>query len=182
MKGIVFCEFISMVEDCYSYEMADKIICSSDLATGGAYTAVGTYDHREIVQLVSHLSEQTGTPVPDLIRAFGQHLCKRFAVLFPDFFSECSSTFAFLSGVDGKIHVEVRKLYPDAQLPEFTHAFPEPGCMSFIYRSKRPLADLAHGLILGCIAHYGEQISVTRDDLVCADGSHVRFMLKADKA
>lgn len=182
MKGIVFCEFISMVEESFSYEMADKIISSSELATGGAYTAIGTYDHREIVQLVTRLSEETGTPAPDLIRAFGEHLCKRFAALYPAFFAECSSTFAFLSGVDGKIHVEVRKLYPDAQLPEFAPAFPEPGCMLFTYRSERPFADLAEGLILGCIAHYGENIALTRDDFPCADGAHVRFTLKAAKA
>lgn len=177
MKGIVFCEFISMVEERFSPEMADRIIDASTLATGGAYTTVGTYDHREIVQLVSHLSAATGTAVPDLIRAFGVHLCQRFATLYPTFFAEHRSAFAFLASVDNQIHVEVRKLYPDAELPVFEHAFPEPNRMLFTYRSKRPFADLAEGLIQGCITYYGENIALTRDDLPCADGAHVRFTL-----
>jgi hypothetical protein len=178
MKGIVFCEFISMVEEYFSLDIADRIIASSELATGGAYTSAGTYDHREFVQLITRLSEETKVPVPDLVCTFGRHLCKRFAMLYPSFFAECQSTFEFLASVDGKIHVEVRKLYPDAQLPEFAHAFPEPGCMVFTYRSKQPLADLAEGLIQGAIAHYGEKINLTRDNLPCADGAHVRFTLK----
>lgn len=42
MKGIVFREFITMVETQFSLETADAIIADSTLATGGAYTTVGT--------------------------------------------------------------------------------------------------------------------------------------------
>ncbi|MBA1333177.1 heme transporter CcmB, partial [Candidatus Endoriftia persephone str. Guaymas] len=44
MKGIVFSKFIEFVEERFSPEMADDIIESSDLPSGGAYTSVGTYD------------------------------------------------------------------------------------------------------------------------------------------
>src|SRR6266404_5027935 len=126
MKGIVFREFIDFVEQRFSFDTADNIIASADLATGGAYTSVGTYDHREIVALVGHLSAATKISVPDLLRTFGQHLFHRFAVLYPSQFEECASTFAFLGVLDNKIHVEVKKLYPDAELPVFEHGFPDP--------------------------------------------------------
>ena len=45
MKGIVFTEFLEMVEDKFSADMVDDIIDDCDLASGGAYTAVGTYPH-----------------------------------------------------------------------------------------------------------------------------------------
>lgn len=178
MKGIVFCEFIDMVEECFSLELADRIISSSMLATGGAYTSVGTYDHREIIELVDHLSGATGIPAPALIRTFGEHLCKRFALLYPVFFSKHTSAFDFLASIDSQIHVEVKKLYPDAELPEFEHHFPGPDSMVFIYRSKRPFADLAEGLIHGCITHYNEAISLTRANLPGGNGAHVSFALE----
>lgn len=177
MKGIVFSEFIQMVEERFSLEVTDKIIAESKLATGGAYTSVGTYDHREIVELVTHLSETTGTSIPDLLRAFGEYLFKRFPVLFPAHFAGVGSTFRFLATLDSKIHPEVKKLYPDAELPSFEHAFPTPDRMILEYRSQRPFADFAEGLLRGCIDHFGERIALTREDLACATGAHTLFLL-----
>ena len=45
MKGVIFTEFLEMVESHFSPEMADRIITAARLPSGGAYTAVGTYDH-----------------------------------------------------------------------------------------------------------------------------------------
>ncbi|MNY76012.1 hypothetical protein D3C86_2154630 [compost metagenome] len=45
------------------------------------------------------------------------------------------------------------------------------------YRSARPFADLAEGLIAGCINHYGEKIDVTREDLSDSAGTAAWFTL-----
>ncbi|RJG02529.1 heme NO-binding domain-containing protein [Noviherbaspirillum sedimenti] len=177
MKGIVFREFIEMVEEHFSPETADKIISSSNLSTAGAYTTVGTYDHREIIELVGHLSKTTGLQPPELLRAFGARLFKRFSELYPSHFAALHSTFDFLRILDSKIHIEVKKLYPDAELPSFQHDFPEPDRMILVYNSRRPFADLAEGLIGGCIDHFRETIALAREDLLCADGTRVRFTL-----
>lgn len=177
MKGIVFCELINMVEECFSLETADQIIAASNLETGGAYTAVGTYDHREIVELVSHLSTITGTPAAHLLRNFGEYLFRRFSLLYPTYFATQNSTFDFLGILDNKIHVEVKKLYPDAELPVFHHEFPDRQRMVFVYMSSRPFGDLAEGLIRGCIDYFKEKIVLTREDLPAKEGTHVRFTL-----
>jgi hypothetical protein len=179
VKGIVFCEFIGMVEECFSLEMADRIIAASNLATGGAYTSIGTYDHREIVELIGNLSAATGIPDAELTRRFGEHLCQRFALLYPAFFSEHGTSFSFLASVDDKIHVEAKKLYPDAELPAFDHHFPDASSMVLVYRSKRPFADLVEGLIRGCIGHYHETIGLARENLSGMAGTHARFTLKS---
>jgi hypothetical protein len=177
MKGIVFRELVDMVESHFSPETADKIISSSRLATGGAYTSVGTYDHTEIVELVSHLSATTGISQPDLLSTFGEHLLNRFALLYPAHFIGQTSTFDFLAILDNKIHVEVKKLYPDAELPVFEHGSTDPNKLVFVYRSKRPFADLAEGLIRGCIRYFNEEIVLTREDLPSDGGAHTRFTL-----
>jgi Haem-NO-binding len=109
MKGVVFTEFLEMVEDRFSPEMADRIIEGAKLPSGGVYTTVGTYDHGEMIQLVSCLSEETGIPSAELVRSFGMHLFGRFHTMFPKYFEDVSSSFDFLQRTDHYIHVEVQK-------------------------------------------------------------------------
>lgn len=177
MKGIVFTEFLEMVEETFSFEVADRILEASDLASGGVYTAVGSYDHAEMVQLVTHLSQETDMAVPDLVRAFGKHLFGQFEKRYPQFFEGIDSAFDFLQRVESYIHFEVRKLYPDAELPRFECDASQPGCLVMVYHSNRPFADLAEGLIMGCIAHYGEDIDLQSQDLSDGQRQHVRFSL-----
>ena len=177
MKGVVFVEFLEMVEDRFSPEIADRIIEASDLPSGGAYTGIGSYDHAEMVQLVTQLSAATGTPAPVLVHTFGKYMFGRFAVLYPQLFEGIESAYSLLEKIDSTIHVEVRKLYPDAELPRFECNTSEPGRLTLIYRSPRGFADLAAGLIEGCIEHFGDTIDVQREDLSGGQGTQVRFSL-----
>ena len=54
MKGIVFTEFLEMVETKFGLETVDNIIENSDLKSEGIYTSVGTYDFNEMVTPVSY--------------------------------------------------------------------------------------------------------------------------------
>ena len=63
MKGIVFTEFLEMVENTFGLETVDYIIYKSDLKSEGAYTSVGTYDFFEMLSLISNLSEKVNIPV-----------------------------------------------------------------------------------------------------------------------
>ncbi len=182
MKGIVFTEFLEMVEATFGAEVVEQIIDASDLPSGGAYTAVGTYDHNELIRLVGQLSAVTGIAAPDLVRAFGKHLFGRFVTLYPGFFKGVGSAFAFLGRVDAYIHVEVRKLYPDAELPRFECNLLGPGRIELFYRSTRPFADLAEGLIMGCGEHFGERIELRREDHPEGHEGAVRFLLTSSKA
>lgn len=164
MKGMVFTEFLEMVEETFSEEMADAIIEGAHLPSGGAYTTVGTYDHLEMMALVDALHHQTGIPAAELVQNFGRYLFQRFFSLYPQMFEGIGSTTDFLMRIENYIHVEVRKLYADAQLPVFQFK-QETNRFELIYRSDRPFADLAEGLIHGCIQHYGEPWILSRLDL-----------------
>ncbi len=67
--------------------------------------------------MVVALSAHTGVPLPDLTRAFGRYLFGRFSTLYPAFFEGVGNAFDMLKRIDDHIHVEVRKLYPDPELP-----------------------------------------------------------------
>lgn len=177
MKGIVFTEFLEMVESRFSPEMADSIIEGAELPSGGAYTAVGTYNHSEMIELVTCLSKETGISAAELMRSFGMFLFERFYVLFPRYFNGIDSSFRFLGQIENYIHVEVRKLYPEAELPSFEYDISRPGSMCLTYRSTRPLAGLAEGLIRGCVAHFGENADIAVEDLSNGKGTAARFLI-----
>ena len=86
MKGIVFSESLELVEEKFGLETVDHLIESTELASGGAYTAVGTYPHSEMVALVVALSQKSGIPVPDLLKVFGHHLFNTFNKNYSVFF------------------------------------------------------------------------------------------------
>lgn len=177
MKGIVFTEFLEMVEDKFSPEVADRIIEDSALPTCGAYAATGTYDASELVSLVANLSTRSDVPVPDLLLAYGRGLFGRFRELYGGFFEGVETAFQFLASVEHYIHIEVRKLYPEAELPRFEYEEQSADRMVMIYRSERPFAMFAEGLIRGCVEHFGEAIEISHEDLSGGQGTEARFVL-----
>lgn len=175
MKGVVFTEFLEMVEGRYSVDMVDDILDDANLTSGGTYTAVGTYDHREMVSLVLALSKRTDVPAPDLLRAFGEHLFGRFVANYPGFFAKTSDAFTFLAGLDEIIHAEVRKLYPDAELPRFDVESRDEHRLVLLYTSTRHFEDLAEGLLRGCVAHFGGAEVISRELIGSDDARRERF-------
>lgn len=166
MKGVIFTEFLTMVEQAHGLDMVDTIIEKSDLPSGGAYTAVGTYPHTEIVSLVVNLSEETSTEISDLLKAFGQYLFHSLAKAYPMFVQKSSDPLDFLEQVETYIHVEVRKLYPDAELPTFECSRPNsPDQLHMVYHSIRHMEDVCEGLIKGSLEHFGAQATVERKTL-----------------
>lgn len=177
MKGIVFTEFLDMVEQKFGYEIVDQIIEDSDLKSNGIYTAIGTYPHSEVVSLLMNLSDRVKVDPAILLKDFGKYLFDTFLASYPQFFTVVDNAFAFLHSIDNHIHVEVLKLYPDATLPKFLSHETEDGSMIMTYKSERKMAALAEGLIEKSIAHYNEVCTIDSENLN-DDGSEVRFTIK----
>lgn len=165
MKGMVFCDFLEMVDKVFSPEVVENIIDLSNLPNKGAYTDIGTYDHKELLRLVSNLSTITGVPISTLEVEYGKYLFKKLYNRYTDIVQNANSTFNFLQQVDQHIHVEVLKLYPEAELPRFECTMLSPKSMTMKYSSNHPFADLAEGLIQGCADHYQEVITLKRQKL-----------------
>ena len=85
MKGIIFTEFLELVEDKFGLEMVNTIIEENDLESEGIYTAVGTYNHDEIVKLVTSLSQHSAIPVEGLLIVYGEYLFGTFLKSYTHF-------------------------------------------------------------------------------------------------
>lgn len=177
MKGIVFTEYLEFVEDNFGYNLIDELMTSMDLPSGGIYTAVGSYEFTELIQLLLKTCELTKKEPAFLLNKFGWHLFGVFTRAYPQFFTEARSSFDILSTLDDKIHPEVLKLYPDAELPKFDIEKHDQNELIMIYKSARRMSDFATGLIEACMAHFKEVGSIDKEQLD-QHGETVRFIIK----
>lgn len=169
MLGMVFTELIEMVEDKFSPEIADKMVEAAEDKGGGVYTAVGAYPAEHVQAMVGRLSEITGIPAAELVRAFGRHLLGRFAESHPGHFQRHPDVFDFLARIDSDIHVEVKKLYSNATLPRFKVLSRSEDLLELRYTSPRRMELLAHGLIeqLGEFSGQPLKVEASSDDTGC---------------
>lgn len=177
MKGLIFTEFLDLVEERYGLAVKAQIIRKARLPNDGAYTAVGNYDHRELGRLAGELSVATGAALPDLLEEFGGRIFSMFVRNYGHFFNGAKSCFDFLAHIEGYIHVEVRKLYPDAELPTFSYPRRDADTLVMEYHSPRPLGVFAKGLVRAAIRHYREDIELQVEDLSGGAGTDMRFSM-----
>ncbi|TGD61315.1 guanylate cyclase [Tabrizicola sp. WMC-M-20] len=180
MKGLVFVELLAMAENTFGEAVVDNVIARADLPSGGAYTAVGNYPCDELMALVRGFSQHSGIAGPELQRLFGHWMMDSFVRHYPDFFVGRGGSLDMLAAIEDEIHVEVRKLYPDADLPHFDVLRPEQNMMQMTYRSPRPLVDFCHGLIEGCVAHFKETAVIDRNDRITKESTEADFHIRIE--
>ena len=117
--------------------------------------------------------------VSDMVQAFGKHLFPKLAKSHPKIVGDTASLFDFLEGIETHIHREVRKLYPDAELPAFETNRPSDGHLVMTYNSQRPFADLAFGMISGAAQFFEKKILIERKDIANKGGFAAEFHVVA---
>ena len=176
MKGVIFTEFLELVEKKFGLAMVDKIIGQSNLASEGVYTSVGTYEFGEMLQLITHLSTNTDISVDDLLLVYSEHLFAALIKSHPNLVSHYKDPMDLLASIENHIHVEVQKIYPDAQLPTFDLEERTDSKMVMIYKSDQALYMLGKGLMLETFKLFKVPVEITFDKLN-EDGTEVRFVI-----
>ncbi len=182
MKGVIFTELFDMLESLHSPTYVQELIDGLNLESKGAYTRVGTYPSCEMRAIVTKLSDKTQTPISELLHIFGTHLFTRFAEIYPQYFSGINNAYDFLASVENYIHVDVKKLYPDAELPRFEIHQHDAQVFHFTYISSNNFGNLCEGLIRGCIDYIEETISLCSKDLSPSSGAKIEYMLRKEIA
>jgi len=158
VKGVVFVELLKMAEEAFGEDTVDDVLEKSGI--DGAYTTVGNYPCSELVSIVQAFSDHSGISPELLQRKFGHWMMGFFSEHYPGFFENKAGPFEMLEAVDGEIHVEVRKLYPDAELPRFETERKSDDELEMVYSSPRPLVDFCHGLIESCVDHFDQSADI----------------------
>ncbi len=180
MKGIVFTEFLELVEDKFGLEMADTIIQESNLESGGIYTAIGTYDFSEMLNLLTSLSKHTDLSIDNLLLVYAEHFFGVIKKSYPGFLEQYDDPIEMLSSIENHIHVEVRKIYPDAELPTFTTVEKTENTLVMIYRSSRAMYSFGRGLMNKTFEYFNAKATILVEKLK-EDGTEVKFSITRDE-
>ncbi len=176
MKGAVFTEFIEFVEESYSFDTADKMLEPED-GNNKIYTQAGNYPFEELVALVVSVHKTEGVEVGEILYSFGVYLFGKLIRMAPFLMAGAESTIDVISKVDTYIHIEVKKLYPEAELPKFDVTQQSENYLEMIYSSDKKLEVLAKGLMMGAAQHFKEEIEVEYE--VLEEEPHtVKFTIK----
>lgn len=171
MRGLIFTQYLEMVENHYSADMVDDIIEDVNPPSGGSYTAVSKYNHQELADLCVALAKRTDQTLTDILIEYGIYV---FAPLYDKYkrlFRTKSSAIEFLLEVDSDIHKEMRKLYPDATLPNI-ECYLEGDVLVMHYQSDRHFADLVKGLIIGCGQYFGEEMEFLSEEVTSGNATY----------
>jgi hypothetical protein len=122
-------------------------------------------------ELARRLAGAAGVPIDAWLRRFGAALFAQLAVLHAVFFIGVGTAFDFLASFERNVHDEVRALDAGLAPPRMRAERLGPERLRVTYESDRDLAALAHGMLEGCLAHFGEPAVVraeaARDGAVC---------------
>ena len=176
MKGIVFTEFLEMVEEEFGIEVVDHILNESKLQSEGIYTSVGTYDFIEMQSLLINLSKKVAIPLDDLIYSYGLYFFNTLIKVHPGIFALYKDPIELLSSIENHIHVQVRKLYPGAELPTFKIEKKTEDQLEILYFSERAMYMFAKALMEKTFEHY-DQASKIRLEKIENNGTKVRFLI-----
>jgi hypothetical protein len=119
MKGIVFNDFLELVEIKFGLEMVGRIIPESQLSSNGIYTAVGTYRFYEMLQLLQNLSHHSKISIDSLLLNYSQYFFSVIQTSRLSFLITYKDPIEMLSFIENYIHIEVKKICSKAEFPIF---------------------------------------------------------------
>lgn len=176
MKGIVFTEFLDLVEDKFGLKMVDKIISQSELKSQGIYTAIGTYSFSEMLQLLQHLSANTAISIDDLLLVYAEHFFSVIEKSYPGLLATYNDPIEMISSIESHIHIEVRKIYPDAELPTFIVEEKTENSLVLNYKSSRAMHHFGLGLMNKTFEHFNSTATIVLEKIK-EDGTEVKFII-----
>lgn len=175
MQGTIFTALEEMVISKMGLAVWDELIESTQPPSGASYTSGQQYDDQELVNFVVALSEKTGSPVPDLLNAFGQYLFRILYKNSPINLDHITNLREYLLLIDGVIHKEVKRVHPSAYLPKFEYDESDDKKLVMYYQSKRKLCHASIGLIQGAADKFEQDISIEHPQ--CMHDGHEKCTL-----
>ncbi|MDP4598234.1 MAG: heme NO-binding domain-containing protein [Pseudomonadales bacterium] len=175
MKGIVMNLLAEMVEQQFGMAAWNQVLKAAELE--GAYTSAALYADSELQTLVGLLSQQHQIPADDLVFAFGRFMFPAFVERYPLLLEKLPGFLPFLEAIDSVIHVEVRKIHPDATTPTFHHQRLSSTVLLLEYHSARQLCRLAEGLIDAVASYYGATYQLAHGPCLRHGGSHCGLLV-----
>lgn len=179
MKGVIFNILEEMVEQHCGMAVWNEIL-DQQLPGEGVFISSESYPDEQLFSLVEAVCAKTNQPMEQVVGAFGEFMFQQLAGRYPEFVEDPADLKSFLKSVDAVIHVEVRKLYDNPNLPSFDYSEPSSDSLIMRYTSPRKLCILAEGLIRGAATHYAAEVEISQPVCMHKGAEHcdlsIRFL------
>ncbi|UPV99477.1 heme NO-binding domain-containing protein [Halorussus gelatinilyticus] len=195
MHGIIFKSLKDFVVRDHGHETWDAVRRAADL-DGRVYLPIDTYDDGELIRLAEAVGDETGTPTPDLLEAFGRVAAGQLLDTYGNVVADDWTTLDVVANAEAGIHTVLRAHNPDLDPPELVcrreqgeeagtreegEASEEDemseGRVRVVYRSPRRLCFVAKGIVRGVADHYGEEVQVTEPTCMHEGADHCELVV-----
>lgn len=177
MKGFIFTNFLDFVEKSNGLDMVDQMLGECDLASEGVYSAFNSYEFDELVTLLTYVSEKTDISPQILLESFGRFVFPYLIGKHSYIIEKYSNAIDLIAGIENHIHIEVKKLYEDAELPTFNVVEKKEDSLTIIYTSTRGLTYFAIGLMKETLQFFKVKGTIDMVENYNNDGS-VKFHIE----
>lgn len=178
MKGVIFKAFEDFVTTNWGDEVYEQLLDNTQLTTDEPFVGPGTYPDADLLALVSTAIAKLGVPLEDALRAFGKHAFPLLAAGAKDLVDAHAHPKPFLAVVDSIIHMEVRKLYPDAETPRVLIEDVGPDKAVLRYESARGLCAVLVGLVEGAGDYFDSPVALSETKCTHRGDAHCEFDLE----
>ncbi len=97
MKGFFLDEFLNFLEEKHSWRLAEDVVESAGVESGGLYLWLNDYPASEFDRLLHATATQLGRDANDIAREFGRHLFGYLQRRFPELLAGAMDSFSFLA-------------------------------------------------------------------------------------
>jgi hypothetical protein len=169
MKGFIFTNFIDFIELNHGLEMVDEMITNCNLPSKGIYSSFSSYEFDELVSLLTYVSKKTDVNPEIILEQFGVFVFPYLIGKHSYIIDQYDNPLDLIGGIENHIHIEVKKLYNDVDLPTFRLVEKNEKKLSIIYSSSKGLSYFAIGLIKETLNHFNVKGTVTIDKSLDAE-------------
>ncbi len=176
MKGVVFTEFLEMVEKTYGLETLDFVLEKSELKSEGIYTAIGDYEIDEFFTLLDNLVLKTKESKNEILYEYGGYICNYLEKNYSDLFKIFNEPLAMLAKLDEYFISQLRKHYPNEDIPSYDVVDRTKDSLTIIYSSQRWLYKFAVAFIERAFKYFKLEANIGTE-LLLDNGTKVRFII-----
>ena len=180
MKGVIFNVLEEFIVENWGEAVYEEILGACPVRMHAGHVGPGTYADVDMVTIVTKTCERLKVAPEDALKAFGRFLFPRLLKRYPSVADGIEDPYELLRRIDDAIHVEVRKLVPQAVTPRILCDTAADGSGAVVtYQSSRKLCAAFTGLLQGVGDRYGceteyQQFRCMNDGADCC-AFNVRF-------
>ncbi|GEK09610.1 heme NO-binding domain-containing protein [Pseudoalteromonas sp. McH1-7] len=179
MRGVVFRGLEELAIETIGMQEWDELL-ETYAPQGRVYVSPTAYPDEELFALAQGVASKLDKPLTEVLAIFGQSLFGFLAKKHVGISSKFSSFEELVVSIDSVIHMEVKKLYDEPNLPSITTTIENDKTIILKYKSNRKLCFCAEGLLHGAAQHYNRVLRIEHPQCMHEGADHCVLILHLD--